>query len=124
MARILLWSSAVRVHDSQAYRKTNVTRERISRILDPREILLSIKAGFSLVNAAVCAILESNLGTTTAAASVLYPVLILYLVFWCLPGYDYSSCYCNYTQSYPCMWRFGVYLGKTTLVYGVLVFTG
>ena len=63
MACILLWSSAVRVHDSQAYRKIDVTRERISRILELREILLSIKTGFSLVNAAVaCAILESISG--------------------------------------------------------------
>ena len=53
MACILLWSSAVRVHDSQAYRKMNVTRERISRILELREILLSIQTGFSVVNAAV-----------------------------------------------------------------------
>ena len=60
MACILLWSSAVRVHDSKAYRKMDVTRERISRIFELREILLSIQAGFSLVNAAVvCAILES-----------------------------------------------------------------
>ena len=63
MARILLWSSAVRVHDSQAYRKMDVTRERISSILELREILLSIQIGFSLVNAAVaCAILESISG--------------------------------------------------------------
>ena len=65
MASILLWSSAVRVHDSQAYRKMDVTMERISRILDLelREILLSIQIGFSLVNAAVaCAILQSNSG--------------------------------------------------------------
>ena len=41
MASILLWSSAIRVHDSQACRKTDVTRERISRILELREILLS-----------------------------------------------------------------------------------
>ena len=60
MACILLWSSAVRVHDSQGYRKMDVTRERISRILELREILLSIQTGFNLVNAAVvCAILES-----------------------------------------------------------------
>ena len=39
MACILLWSSAVRVHDSQAYRKMDMTRERISRILELREIL-------------------------------------------------------------------------------------
>ena len=53
MAFILLWSSAVRVHDSQAYRKMDVTRERISRILELREILSSIQTGFSLVNTAV-----------------------------------------------------------------------
>ena len=55
--------SAVRVLDSQAYRKMDVTREHISRILELSEILLSIQIGFSLVNAAVvCAILESILG--------------------------------------------------------------
>ena len=53
----------MRVHDSQAYRKTDVTRERISRIVALREILLSIQTGFSLVHAAVvCAILESISG--------------------------------------------------------------
>ena len=63
MACILLKSSAVRVHDSQAYRKMDVTRERISRILELREIRLSIQTGFSLVNAAVVsAILESISG--------------------------------------------------------------
>ena len=50
---ILLWSSAVRVHDSPAYRKMDVTRKHISHILELREILLSIQTGFSLVNAAV-----------------------------------------------------------------------
>ena len=60
MAYILLWRSAVRVHDLQAYRKMDVTKERISRILQLREILLSFQTGFNLVNAAVvCAILES-----------------------------------------------------------------
>ena len=43
MACILLWSSAVRVHDLQAYRKVDVTKERISRILELREILMSIQ---------------------------------------------------------------------------------
>ena len=53
----------MRVHDSQAYRKMDVTRERISRVLELGEILLSIQIGFSLVNAAVaCAILQSNSG--------------------------------------------------------------
>ena len=63
MACILLWSSAVRVHDSQAYRKMVVTTEHIRHILEPREILLSFHTGFNLVNAAiVCAILESISG--------------------------------------------------------------
>ena len=63
MACILLWSSAVRVQDSQAYRHMDVTRGRISRILELREILMSFQTGFNLVNAAVvCAILESISG--------------------------------------------------------------
>ena len=63
MACILLWSSAVRVHDSQAYRKLDVTRERINRILELREILSTIQIGSSHVNAAVaCVILQSNSG--------------------------------------------------------------
>ena len=62
-----LWSSTVRVHDSQAYRKIDVTRERISRILELREILLPFQPGFNLVNAAVvCAMLESTLGLEPA----------------------------------------------------------
>ena len=41
----------------------DVTRERISRNFELREILLSIQTGFSLVNVAVaCAILENILG--------------------------------------------------------------
>ena len=50
----------MRVHDLQAYSKMDVTRERVSRILELREILLSFQTGFNLVNApVVCAILES-----------------------------------------------------------------
>ena len=53
----------MRVHDSQAYKKMDVTRERISRILELREIVLSFQTGFSLVNAAVvCAVMESISG--------------------------------------------------------------
>ena len=64
MACILLWSSAASVHDSQAYRKMDVTREHISLIFELREILLSFQTGFNLVNAAViCAILESISGS-------------------------------------------------------------
>ena len=53
----------MRVHDSQAYRKMDVTRECISCILELREILLSFQSGFSLVNVVVVyAILESISG--------------------------------------------------------------
>ena len=53
MACILLW-----VYDSQAYRKMDVTRERISLILELREMLPSFQTGFNLVNTAVaCAIM-------------------------------------------------------------------
>ena len=51
------------VHDSHAYRKMDVTRERISRILELKEMFLSFQTGFNLVNATVvCAILESISG--------------------------------------------------------------
>ena len=42
----------MRVHGSQAYRM-DVRRERTSRILELREILLSFQTGFNLVSAAV-----------------------------------------------------------------------
>ena len=38
----------MRVHDSQAYREMDVTRERISRILELRKILMSFQTGFNL----------------------------------------------------------------------------
>ena len=63
----------MRVHDSQAYRKMDVTRERIS-ILELKEILLSFQTGFNLVNAAVIyAILESisGLEPSSVTSSVL-----------------------------------------------------
>ena len=63
MTCILLLSSSVRVHDSKAYRKMDVTRERIRRIFELREILLSFQTFFNLLNAgAVCAVLESISG--------------------------------------------------------------
>ena len=62
-------NSAVRVHHSQEYRKMDVTRERISRILGLRELLLSFQTAFSLVDAAVvCAILESIPGLEPSTA--------------------------------------------------------
>ena len=63
MAGILIFSSAVRDYDSQAYSKVDVTRERISRIMELREMILSFQSGFSRLSAAViCAILESISG--------------------------------------------------------------
>ena len=53
----------MRVYDSQACRKMNVTKERVSLTLELREILRSFLTGFNLVSAAfVCAILESISG--------------------------------------------------------------
>ena len=63
MACILLWRSAVSVKDSQAYTKMDVTRERISHILELREMLLSFQTGFNHVSADVAsAVLESVSG--------------------------------------------------------------
>ena len=60
---LFFFSSAVTVHDSQAYRKMDVTRERIRRIFELREMPLSFQTGFSLVNVTVvCAILGSISG--------------------------------------------------------------
>ena len=70
MACILLCSSAVRVHDSQAHRKMDVTRKHINRILELNGMLLSFQTGFNLDNAVVvCATLKSISG--------LEPVLVL-----------------------------------------------
>ena len=49
----------------------DVTRERIGRILELTEILLSFQTGFNLVNAAaICAILESISGLEMESSSV------------------------------------------------------
>ena len=48
----------MKVHDSQAFRTMDETRKRIRRILELREMLLSFRTCFNLVNAAVvCAVL-------------------------------------------------------------------
>ena len=51
VASILPCSSVVRVHDSQAHRKRDVTREGIGRMLELKEMLLPFQTGFNLVNA-------------------------------------------------------------------------
>ena len=59
MRSFLFSSSTVKVHDSQAYRTMEMTRECISFTFEPRDMLLSLQIGFSFVRAAVaCAIVE------------------------------------------------------------------
>ena len=58
----------MRVHDSQTYRKMDVTREHTSRILKLIAILLLFQTGFNLVSAAVaCAVFESISGLETSS---------------------------------------------------------
>ena len=60
---VLFSNSADKVHDSQAYRNMEITRERISFTFDPRDMLLSVHMVLSFVRAAVaCAILERTSG--------------------------------------------------------------
>ena len=69
----------MRVHDSHAYGKMDVTKKRISCILELREILLPFQTGFNRVNAAVvCAILEniSELGPSSVTTEPRYLKLV------------------------------------------------
>ena len=69
----------MKVHDSQAYRKMDLTRERISRTLELREILLSFQTGFNLVNpAVVCAILE-NISGLEPSSVIIEPRLLKFV---------------------------------------------
>ena len=68
----------------------DVTRERISRILELREILLSIQTGFSLVNAAVVsAVLESISGLEPS--SVITEPRYLMIGTYVLPKHDHQN---------------------------------
>ena len=52
-------SNVVTVHDSQAYKNMEMTRECISNTFDPKDMLFSLQIGFSFVGPAVaCPILE------------------------------------------------------------------
>ena len=53
MARILLCSSAAGFHDSQAYRKMDLTRERLNCSLELTEMLLSLQTRFNLLLSSV-----------------------------------------------------------------------
>ena len=88
----------MRVHNSQAYRKMDVTRERISRILEPREILLSFQTGFNLVSAAVvCAILEtiSGLEPSSVITEPRYLKLVKLLSVYFDPLLDAAGVVCH-----------------------------
>ena len=92
----------MRVHDSQAYRKTDVTRECISCILELREILLSFQTGFNLVNAVVvCAILESIPGLEPSSAITEPRYLKLVTVSSFCP-FILISVLINFTQAKSC----------------------
>ena len=63
-ACVLFSNSAVKVHDSQAYRNVGMTRERIISTFNPRNMLLSLAFGFSFVRAAAaCSIPERSFGS-------------------------------------------------------------
>ena len=72
MACILLYS-AVKVHDSHAYRNMDVTRERISRILELRETLLSFQTGFSLVDVAVVSAILRSISSLEPSSVITEP---------------------------------------------------
>ena len=63
MPAALLSNSAVKGHDSQAYRNMEMTRERISFTFVARDISLSPQIGFNLIRASVAyAILDRTSG--------------------------------------------------------------
>ena len=84
-----------------------MTRERISCILEPREMLLSFQTGFNLVNAAVVyAILESISGvelTSVVTVSSFCPLTLISCVDapgvvchqLCLLGTDFHAVGCG-----------------------------
>ena len=79
--QFLFSTSAVEVHDPQAYRNIGMTREHISFTFDPRDMFLSLQIGFSFVKAAVgCAILErtSGLEPSTETTALRYMKLVQY----------------------------------------------
>ena len=87
---VLFSNSAVKVHDSQAYRNTQKTMERVSFTSDPRNMLLSLQMGFSFVRAAVaCAILERTsileLSSETIVTAPSYLNLVIVPNFCPLP---------------------------------------
>ena len=81
-----------------------MTSERISFILDPRDMLLSLQMGFSLIRAAVaCAILERTSGlepSPETTASRYLKLVTVPSVFFLLP-LSLSGCH------WRCLYQFG-----------------
>ena len=70
-ACVLFSSSAVNVHDTQAYRNMEITRKSIRFTVDPRDILFSLQADFSFVRAAVAwSILERICGFNFSSETI------------------------------------------------------
>ena len=77
-------NSAVKVHDSQAYKNMEMARERTSFTFDPRDTLLFVQMGCSFVRAVVaCAILEriSGLEPSSETTAPRYLKLVTLLNF-------------------------------------------
>ena len=76
-ACLIFSNSAVKVHDSQACKNNEMTREHISFTFDLTNLLLSRQISFHFVRAAVaCAILERDFGFETTASKYLKHVTV------------------------------------------------
>ena len=100
------WSSATRVHDSQAHRKMDATRERISRIPEPRTRHPKLVSTLSM--------------SPLPGPSVLLLLLLLLLQL------DISNCFFYYkrttAQCQPVMKQLN-HLRSKKLLYSVVVFS-
>ena len=65
----------------------DVTRERISRILELREILLLIQTGFSLVNAAVASAILESISVLEPSSDTIEPMYMKLVTVYSLSIY-------------------------------------
>ena len=84
MACILLWSSAVRVHDSQAYRSRYDKGAHQSYRGAERNILPSFQTGFSLVSAAVVSALLESISGLEPSSVITEPRYLKMFTTYCL----------------------------------------
>ena len=73
MASILFCISAERVHVSEAYRKMDMTRERISLIFELTVMFLSFHKGFNLVSAAAVGAILANISGLEPSSVIIDP---------------------------------------------------